>query len=379
MFKNRTRLTVKGLNQERALNELSKEVKIYQYSRQEQDLCQFEVEPRHARHTKKLLESQGLEVLSLSHHGILSKIKKLLYRYGVIAGIVIVLLFYCLQYSFVWRVEVWGSSADNREQVQAFVKENMTSNFKSKIDLENLEILIRNNFDYVSSVSAAIVGQSLIVNLNEAVLPEEMEGQYNPIISEYDCQITEINLIQGTLLVNEGDIVQKGDVLVEPYIIDAEGNMRAVKPQADIKANVWLTGEATHYDYRIENVRTGKKVSTTEVLLGSLVLYQNNSDLPFKNYESTTRTRLLTKNNLLPLYLRVTDCYETNMVEIQEDFENVKDQVIEQARKNALIFLDKNAIIEDERYSCSSTGGCHIVKYVITASMNFGGTNEDQL
>lgn len=379
MLKNRTKLTVKGLNQERALNELSKEVKIYKYSRQQPELCQFEVDMRHAHRTKKLLEGLGMEVLSLSHHGFWSRLKSLFLRYGIIAGLAVVVIFYSLQYGLVWRIEVCGGSADNRVQVQEFVKDNLGSIAKSKIDLDNLEILIRNNFDYVSSVSAAIIGQSLIVNINEAVLPEEMSGEHQAMVSQYDCQITKINLVQGTLRVNEGDIVQKGDVLVEPYITDAEGNIRTVKPQAEIYANVWLTGEAAHYDYRIENVRTGKKVSSSEVLLGGLVLYQNKPDVLFENYESQTRVRLLTKNNLLPLQLRTTDYYETRTVEIQEDFETVKERVIDQARKNALIFLEKHAIIEDERYSCSSAGGCHIVKYVITASMNIGGTNEDKL
>lgn len=373
MFKNRAMIKVKGLNQERAINNLSKTLKIYNYKREEQNLSQFEVELKHTKKIKQMLEQEGLEVLSISHKGFYSKIKQSFLRYGILAGIVIIILFYILQYSFVWKIEVWGVTAQEKSEVIAFIEDNTKSNLKQKINTKELEIMVKNEFDFISSISVAIIGQSLIVNLNEAVLPEEMDENQSPIISDYDGMITKINLVQGTLNVNEGDIVQKGDILVYPYIIDSQGNKRGVKPQAEIIADVWYSSIERHYDYRIEEIKTGNKLVQSEVYLGNILIYKNGKDINFGDYVTETYTKSLTNNLILPFYLKKTIYYEIETKEIIQPFDDVKDEVISKARENILLFLDKNEIILNEKYTISEAGGYHIVNYIITTSKDIGG------
>lgn len=373
MIKNRTTIKVKGLNQERALNNISKKVKIFNFKREDEKNSQFEVELKDTKEIKKLIENQGLEIVSISHRGFFYNLKKALLRYGIIAGIIISLIFYLVQFNLVLKIEVWGGESAECQEVKSFVKDNMNSNFKSNISTDNLEIMIRNNFDFVSSVSVAIVGQSLIINLNPAVLPDEMGDDFQPIVSEYDGMITEINLIQGTLYVNEGDIVQKGDVLVLPYTTDADGTVYQVQPKAEIYANVWISASTTHYDYRIESTRTGNLFTNVEVLLGDLVIYSNTHDVSYEEYEVENYTEDLTKNLILPLKLRKTTYYEIETNEIISNFEDVKEDKIAEARQKALIFLQENDIIINENYYISEGAGCHIVSYTITTSKNIGG------
>lgn len=373
MIKNRTTFKVKGLNQERVLNNISKKVKVLNYKREDSLHSQFEVELKNSKTIKKLVEEQGLEIISISHSGLFYNLKKTLLRYGIIAGIIISLIFYLIQFNLVLKIQVWGGESVECQEVKSFVKENMGSNFKSKISTDNLEIMIRNNFDFVSSVSVAIVGQSLIINLNPAVLPDEMGDEFQPIVSEYDGLITEIHLIQGTLNVNEGDIVKKGDVLVLPCTTDADGTVYQVQPKAEIYANVWLSSSVTHYDYRIESVRSGKAVTNMEVLLGDLVIYSNATTVNFEDYEVESYTQVLTKNLILPFKLRKTTYYEIETNEIISNFEDVKEDKIEEARQKTLIFLQENDIIIKENYYISEGAGCHIVSYTITTSKNIGG------
>src|SRR5699024_8221798 len=101
----------------------------------------------------------------------------------------------------------------------------------------------------------------------EAVLPEEMQGSFQPIVSDYDGMITHINLIQGTPNVKVGDIVQKGDVLVYPYVADGEGQVMPVLPRAEIKADVWLSENEVFYEYQIKQERTGRKIECGTITL----------------------------------------------------------------------------------------------------------------
>lgn len=372
-FKNKTIFKIKGLNQERSFNNISKAVSIYNIKKEGDGTSQFEVDYKDAKKTKKFLEQQGFQILSVTNHGILFKFKNLFTRYGIVAGLIFCLLFYLLQYNFILQVKVLGEPSEIQSLIKEYVVDNLNSNFKYNIDTKEIENSIKAEFDQVSSVSVAIYGQTLLINYNPSTIPEEMRGEFDPIVSEYDGMITDIELVSGTLNVKVGDIVQKGDVLVYPYIIDTDGETRQVTPSAKITANVWFSESITHYDYRLETKRTGKKIVSSFVKLGDLVIYSHDKENNFQEYEVESYSQPLTKNLLLPFTLEKIVYYQTQTDEIIEPFEEVREEVIEKAREKTLIFLDKNAIIIDENYIIKDAGSVHNVIYTITTSITFGG------
>ena len=365
-LKNRTKLLISGLNQERILNELIKSMPIYDYKRLNYKQCEFEIDSKYFKHAKVTIESYGLAIENIQNQGVVFKIKSLFKRYGLIAGIIFSLLFYVIQYNFVWTVNAVGENGQQVQQIEKYVKKNLKSNFKGNIDTDCIESELRNQFDFVSSVSVAIVGQSLVINFNEAVLPPEMEDDKAPIISQFDGLITEINLIQGTLNCREGDIVKKGDVLVYPYIIDSQGQQKSIEPKAEIYAQVWYRSSLDHYEYRIETKRTGNITIKNNVYIGGLLLYGDSGAINYKQYDSETTKLTLSKNLLLPLYIEKTIYYETVTEEIIEDFESVKEQLISKARENTLIFLQKDEIILNENFTLTDVAGCHTINYTIS-------------
>ena len=372
-FKNKTIFKIKGLNQERSFNNISKTVSIYNIKKEDDGTSQFEVDYKDAKKTKKFLEQQGFQILSVTNHGILFKFKNLFTRYGIVAGLIFCLLFYLLQYNFILQVKVLGEPSEIQSLIKEYVVDNLNSNFKYNIDTKEIENSIKAEFDQVSSVSVAIYGQTLLINYNPSTIPEEMRGEFDPIVSEYDGMITDIELVSGTLNVKVGDIVQKGDVLVYPYIIDTDGETRQVTPSAKITANVWFSESITHYDYRLETKRTGKKIVSSFVKLGDLVIYSHDRENNFQEYEVESYSQPLTQNLLLPFTLEKIVYYQTQTDEIIEPFEEVREEVIEKAREKTLIFLDKNAIIINENYIIKDAGSVHNVIYTITTSITFGG------
>lgn len=372
-FKNKTIFKIKGLNQERSFNNISKTVSIYNIKKEDDGTSQFEVDYKDAKKTKKFLEQQGFQILSVTNHGILFKFKNLFTRYGIVAGLIFCLLFYLLQYNFILQVKVLGEPSEIQSLIKEYVVDNLTSNFKYNIDTKEIENSIKAEFDQVSSVSVAIYGQTLLINYNPSTIPEEMRGEFDPIVSEYDGMITDIELVSGTINVKVGDIVQKGDVLVYPYIIDTDGETRQVTPSAKITANVWFSETITHYDYRLETKRTGKKIVSSFVKLGDLVIYSHDKENNFQEYEVESYSQPLTKNLLLPFTLEKIVYYQTQTDEIIEPFKEVREEVIEKAREKTLIFLDKNAIIINENYIIKDAGSVHNVIYTITTSITFGG------
>ena len=369
--KARSHFKIKSLNREKIFNKISQQFVIYDV-KQRDGFIEFEVDESDGEEVEKFLNQQNVKIYSAVHKGLRRKILNILKMWGVVAGLAIGIALYSLQYFFVFKIEVWGCDELNESEVANFVKENMASRFKGNIDTQRLEISIRDNFKLVSSVSVAIVGQSLIVNINEAILPEELNGEFEPIVSQYDGLVTEINLVQGTLNVKQGDIVQKGDILVYPYIIDGDGEQRPVQPKAEIFADVWVEKEDVFYEYQIVEERTGRKIECSQVTLFGLVIYSNTNENTFESFESEKTSSYIAENNILPLIYTKYTFYETKTTEIIRNFEQEKDDLFENLRQKTLIYLPENAIIKDEKSSVKEMAGVFYLSYIITTSLDIG-------
>lgn len=370
-IKNLCRIRLKGLNQERTISNISKSCKLYNLNRIEKSISEVEVNSKDLKKVKAQLMSSGLEVEILKVSGIGQFIKRFLSFYGVIAAIVLSIGLYIFQYGYVWQIKVFGTEKLNDSEIVSFIEQNFNKH-KSQIETENVELLLKENFKRISAVSVAIVGQTLVVNIYETIYPIEMEGQFSPIYAEVDCKIISTDLIQGTLCVKVGDIVRRGEVLVQPFIIDSQGQKREVVPEAKIEAEVWLIGKAEHYDSYYKTERTGKKIECGKVKLFGLEIYNNCQENTFLQSECEENSVFLSKNQILPLIYEKTVYYETKTQLIEQSFEEVKIQKVEEAKQNALIYLQEKDIIKEEIANIKSLGGVTNLEYVVTVRRNIG-------
>ena len=214
-------------------------------------------------------------------------------------------------------------------------------------------------------------GQTLIVNIKEKLLPEEIYGEFEPIISEYDGKVTAINLVSGTMAVKTGDYIKVGDVLVYPYYNDA-GTIKKVMANAEITMEIYHTSSITHFDDRVELVRTGRSVLNTEILLFNLPIYSNLSEMNYELYETETNEQNLVDNNILPLKLKNTTYYELEEVEIHETFEDAKDRLLKEARKKALLNAGNCDIIKDEYYTVEENSTYTTINYCVIEEIKVG-------
>ncbi len=374
--KNLCKIRIKGLNQERILSKLCLNYSIYNLVRIEKAVSELEIAIYSSKQVINFLKSEGFEVEVISKQGVLLNLKRFFLNYGVVCAIVACLITYLTQYNFIWQIKVYGTEYIKTTEIVEYINDNF-SNYKNNIKTETIEIGLKDKFDRISSVSVAIVGQSLVVNINEAIIPDEMQSEFSPIYAEVDCMIKEIELIQGTIAVKQGQVVQKGDVLVYPYIIDAEGKRRDVNPKANITAEVWLIGKSEHSDGYYNTYRTGKVVEKSCITLFGLKIYENNQNCNFENFEIVKSSKFLSRSNILPLKIEKEIFYELKTELIEKSFEDVKNQKIEEAKQKALISLREYDIIKSEDINICSGAGVSIVEYVISAERKIGVKYED--
>ncbi len=369
-IKNYCEFHIKGLNQERFFNDLSKFCVVQDISRYERNKTSFKVPLRQCRKVKKLILNSGFEIIKQAKRGVLYKLFSFRKRYGILTGIVLCVVFYFIQLPLIWQIKIEGVSEELSGQVRSFILDNFEMN-KVNIDTKEIEISLRNEFQNLSFASVIVVGQSLVVNAKEGLDPNEMTGEFEAIVSEYDCKIVKIKLIQGTLAVEAGDVIRKGDVIVYPYIIDSYGKEKKVEPKVEVTVECWIEGQTTHLDEEILKRRTGNTYVQTNLELFGQTIYSHNNNLPFQNYEREESEKYFSTNNILPFVFRKITYYETEYVTIKQSYESVRANKIASAREKALQKLQEYDIITEERYVETSANGVYYVTYRLTTIKEF--------
>lgn len=375
-LKKRTKIKIIGLNQERIINDVSKNYYLYNINRIEKNLTELEVENKDYQKVKGLFCAAGLKVEHVYSKGFLPFFVISIKSYGVIFAIMLSILVYIFQFQNIWQIKVFGNEKVESSQIISFVGQNFSLN-KSKIDEKAIENALKEQFFDISSISVAIVGQSLIINIYEKNIPEELQGQFLPICSNFDGRITKLNLIQGTLAVKVNQIVQKGDVLVYPYIIDSQGEKRDIKAEAEIYADVWILGEAMHSESFYQTSRTGQAFEVNKILIFGMPIYSSQAEVPFADFQLESKTIALSKNNILPLLLQKDVYYQTETTLVEKPFEEVKADKIEEAKQKALTYLLDYDIIKNEDIIVNCNAGIYYIKYLITVNRMIGEQDGD--
>ncbi len=375
-FKGRSRFLIKSLNQERILNQLSLIVPLFEIDRKAKNQSSFCCNYCDRKKVSRFLKENHVELLSVESLGLGFWLDKLSSLYGVWLALAVCLVVFIIQYQFVLKVDVYGVRLLEEKEIVEFVKEN-SSFAKNKIDTKQLEVLLNNEFEQISFVSCAVKGQTLIINIKEKLMPDEMVGDFVPIVAQKNARISKIDLISGTLCVEVGDYVKKGDVLVQPFVEDAAGDIKPVEAKAEIVGEVYNQGSVDHYETRIEVRRTGKVVEMHEICLFGLPIYTFADKFDFELYEVEMQQTNLAKNLILPFVMKKTFIYEIEEVKIEERFEDAKDRLIEKARENALKNCEECGIILYEFHTTRELPGVTIVNYCVVTEENIGGYSSD--
>ena len=121
-WKSYTKFSIRGLNQERLLNQILKECKISRINRISKNECEFCVDFEKRKVIKGLLLSNGVEIVSQKSNGSKWCVKKFFSLYGVMAALVLFVSFFIWQSQFVLQYRVFGTSAVQKSEIVNFVK-----------------------------------------------------------------------------------------------------------------------------------------------------------------------------------------------------------------------------------------------------------------
>lgn len=372
-------IKIKGLNQDKFINKIYKKYNLFDIKKVDYNILSLKINLKDEKNIKKELINNNFEILKIKHFGLKYLFKTFLKRYGIITGILIILVGVLLSNKYILKTEIIGNDLISTTEINECLKEYGISTFtnKNNIDCEEIEKYLTSKFDKLSLVSIIKKGNSLVINIKEKVVNDEYENidSFVPLVSNENGRILSIKLIQGTLNVKVGDLISKGDILVQPYIYDSSNELKKVKPQAEIVAEIWHEESYTHYDKKVVTERTGKTYVEKQISLCGIDLMKTEG-CNFGSYEKESSE--INFSIFLPIKSKTNIYYETTKVTKVEPFEEVKESLIEKCRKNALLKVQDCEIINKEYHKLISGAGVHTIVYVIQTEKQVG-VYENQL
>lgn len=365
-MKNSVSLSLSGYNFERWLNVLaSKGIEIFSAEKIDVKNSKLEVGITDEIQVEKFLKSKNFTIVKKEYNGFARILNFFKLHFGILIGVFVCFCFYAVCSGLVWRIEVMGNESVDSNQIVSVLEENNVSilsplNGKSNEEIENI---ILNNFSNVSMVSVVKKGTSIIINIKEKLITNESQT-FGALLATEDGTVKNLKLIQGTPLVKAGDVVRAGDELVAPYVIDSQGNVIPIEPKAEITFELLLSGQSVHRSRFEKQVRTGNSVSERKMSFLEKEIVTTKVEIPFEKYEfEQSETYLST--SILPLKYVTSTYYELKDVVIEQEFDEVREQKIQEAKTLAMARINENDEIVYENFVISEKDGRTIVDYVV--------------
>lgn len=258
------------------------------FQRSEEGMLRFILPRRAFGRIRMPAFKTGTRVRILKKKGLFMAIRPFKKRYGFLAGGILFLGLLLYSSRFIWLVEVVGCEKSSALQIRQDLAEyGIKAGCRRTIDVGKIENLYLIGNDKLSWISINIRGTTASIEVKEKDLTPKIEDLSAPtnIYAERDGVILSIYDYQGTRVVEKGDTVRAGDLLVSGDWTDSYGVRRLSHCVAEISART--TREAEFSVALAEQVlqKTGNKKKYYEIFLGKLKIpLYFNKKITYNNY-----------------------------------------------------------------------------------------------
>lgn len=254
---------------------------------------------------------------------------------------------------FVWRVRIDCVDELYQSVQQRVMADEPIGKWSASLDLAALkEELVA--IDGVALVSVYCKGVCLVVEVKEELPPALVqEPRYAPIVATCDCIVSRVVVERGRALVEAGQSVRKGDVLIAPeYLLDKDQDI-AVPTEAigTVYGYVYLAAETTYDEYGVVLCETGNAYSAAYLTIAGRQIGETPTS-PYATYQY--RRQIFAWQNWLPISLTRITYREQREQQTYRPWQSAKEEVeaylgqqIEAQLKNNVKILRKWCIINN--------------------------------
>ena len=284
---------------------------------------------------------------------------------------------------FIWDIGFEGNVRYTDEMLLKYLNNNgyHACMFKNSITCEDIEAMLRLEYNDITWVSARIDGSKLIIEINENTVIDESEEvivQPEDIVSEVDGVITSIITRSGTPAVKTGDTIVKGQTLVSGVLdiyddSDTIVNRHFVAADADVFARTVINYSDEMKFLNEYRAYTGRKRQRYYLMVNDFKIESFNIKRGYEKYDVSSVQKQLRLGESLYFPVRwgkiIEEEYEINdYICTQEEAEealNVKlDEYIQKLMKKGIQIVDKNVKIGKSNDSFILSGEITVIKQI---------------
>jgi similar to stage IV sporulation protein len=308
----------------------------------------------------KLAKKVDTKIKIVGRQGLSFFLMKIKSRFALFLGVVLFgSLIYYLS-SFVWNIEIntehYISPYELRRQIEGL---GITPGLRKKnIDVYHIESNITRSNDEIMWVKARIEGVKLKIDIIERQSPPIIISNQTPcnLVASKDGIIVRVFTSEGTAIVGNGDMIQKGDLLVKGEQ-GKEGSVYPVHASGDVIAKTFYEDIKEVPLYNISRIKTGNNIRNLYIKFANKKIYLKNNLIPYSNYDKIEdNSRFINK-----------ECY----YEIEEKSIPVNaTKVGEEIYSNMLKNLDKNVKVLDKIVDVKKENDKYLIKVLVVAEEN---------
>ena len=353
-------LIVEGIDAEKYLNFICKSrISIYNVKRISNTKIEFCVNRGDLKKIKNTYRGSKFEIKIKQKTGI-PFLAKRIYRYKTMVFSAIVSLFLLLLTTqFVTDIYIQVPEGIKKEDIrkelyQVGLKPGV---YKKSIDRKEIRDHIMLKFNDVAYLSINVKGTNIFVTVTKKAetLKSVEQSNYCNIIANKDCIIEKVIARSGNSVVQKGDIVRKGDVLIN-------GSNNKSIPEVWATTFYEASKSASYEEVVKEKTGNKKNVYTLSFYDNKYTIRRNikYNDYVIENQEY----KLSLGNYTFPLKLKVSTFYETEDKKIEKDKEQVKKELKEKTLKELDYIIPASARIVDSKHDYKVNK--NMLEYTIT-------------
>lgn len=353
-------ISVEGIGTERFLNHLIRsKISVYNVTRISNTKIQFYVDRNDMKLFKQAYKGSNFEVKVKQNTGVPFIMKRLYRHKGMWICAILSLMLLILTSQFVTDIYIQSPEGIKEEELRKELYEAglKPGVYKKNIDRKEIREQIMQKFDEVAYMSINVKGTNIFVTITKKAesLKSTEESNYCNIIAEKNGIIEKIIPRSGNSVINIGDIVQKGDMLI------TGANSKSL-PEVWASTFYEVKKSASYIDTKKEKTGNSKKVYTLSFYDKKYTLRRNieYADYVIENKEH----KLIIGNYTFPVKINVSTFYETKNVKIEKDKEQLKEELSKQVLKELEYIIPASAKIEDVAHKHSVNK--NMLEYSIT-------------
>lgn len=356
VLKNTIKINIEGVNLKRLIKNLYKNnIEIYELKEISHKEIEIIIKSNKLKRAKEYLSDYKYSIKN--YYG-LSFLKKFsLSHLGIIFGLVLFIVINILSANILTNIQVVGNERIESGEIVKVINENGISvgNFITNFNADTIEDSLENNFENISFVSVYLKGTSLIVNIKEKLYIGELESS-SDIVATENGVITKLSIVQGNSKFKVGDIVKKGDVLIEGKIGDV--SCLAI---GEVEMKIWYSSSITFYETETKFVRTGKSVTNSYFKIGNNKFRIKQSDNTFINCEKEDSEKYIFNNLIIPIKIYKEKFWELEEKVVKNDFNLLKYDIIEKTKNNAQLLVPNGVEVLSEKTEITESDNTKVI------------------